>query len=213
MLAGISVTWYTSLEQGRDVRASQQVLDALSRALRLSEPERAHLFALGSLQPTSETDPAVPKALTAVVASLEPLPAYVTGALLDLLVCNDAAREVFGGRTPPGNLARWVFTDPVAREVLVDWEQVAADVLARLRARAGGHRGDPCFEALIAELRAASPQADEWWLRYDIAVPHSGTKRLRLPRTGEVTMTHSALTVADHPGLTLVVYTPVPSGV
>lgn len=211
VLAGISVTWYTSLEQGRDVRASGQVLDALARALQLTEPERAHLIGLGSLEPVSETDPAVPAALLAMLAALEPLPAYVTGPLLNILACNDTAREGFGGRTPPFNLARWVFTDPVAREVLVDWEQVAADVLARLRGKAGRHRGDPYFEALVAQVRAASPEADAWWPRYDVAVPRAGTKRLRLPRVGEVTRTHTAFTVADHPGLTLAVYTLLPS--
>ncbi len=213
VLAGVSVTWCTWLEQGRDVRASGQVLGALAWALRLDGPERTYLFALAGDQHDRPVDEQVPRGLPGVVAALAPHPAYVTGGLLDVLAANEAALELFAGPDgstgPPTNLARWVFLQPTAREVLMDWEQVARDLLARLRAATGRHRGDPGAAALVAELRSGSAQAEAWWLRYDVAAPHAGVKRLRHPRDGEISIVHTALAVADHPDQTLVVYTPL----
>jgi len=212
VLAGVSVTWCTWLEQGRNVRASEQVLGALAGALGLSGPERTYLFALAGAEQDRPLDEEVPQGLAGVVAALAPHPAYVTGALFDVLAVNDAALELFAGPDGsagrPTNLARWMFTQPAAREVLVDWEQVARDLLARLRAATGRQRSDARAAVLVAELRSSSAQADAWWQRYDVAAPHAGTKRLRHPRDGEVTMVYTALAVADHPDQTLVVYTP-----
>lgn len=211
-LAGMSATWYAFLEQGRDVRASEQVLGSLSRALGLSEAERGYLFALGGDPPDTTVHRPPAGGLSAVVAALDPHPAYVTDAVLDLVAVNDAALEMFTGRDgaadPPANLAGWMFADPVAQQVIVDWEQVARGLLARLRCAAGHHRGDPRFADLVAELRATSDQADAWWQHHDVAAPRAGTKRLRHPLVGTLRMAHTALAVADQPGQTLVVYTP-----
>lgn len=212
VLAGISVTWYTSLEQGRDVSASDQVLEALARALRMNPPERAHLLALAGARRDQQPDGTGAPALAAVVAALQPNPAYATDAAFDLLAVNDAALELFRGMegtgARPRNLVRWMFTDPVAHQVLVDWDDVAGDLLARLRATAGRRRGDPRLAALVAELRASSEEADTWWPRYAVAAPHTGTKRVRHPRTGQQTLTHTVFSVADRTHHTLVVYTP-----
>lgn len=213
VLAGVSVTWCTWLEQGRDVRASGQVLGALAGALRLGGPERTYLYALAGAEHDRPVDDQVPQGLPGVVAALAPHPAYVTGALLDVLAADDAALELFAGpdasAAPPTNLARWMFLQPAAREVLLGWEQVARDLLARLRAATGRHRGDPGATALVAELRSGSTQADAWWPRYDVAAPHAGVKRLRHPRDGEISLVHTAMAVADHPDQTVVVYTPL----
>ncbi|MCP2163402.1 helix-turn-helix transcriptional regulator [Goodfellowiella coeruleoviolacea] len=219
LVAGISATWYTYLEQGRDVRPSEQVLLALASALRLSPQERAHLLHLASSAPQPRR--AEPERLAPEVAAIPLLlsanPAYLTGANHDVLSHNPAAAELFpdldaptGGRP---NVARWVFTAPSARQVLVDWEREAQGLLARLRAAAGRHPGDPRFTSLIEELHAASPEVRAWWPRYDIQVSRGGAKRLRHPRLGLVTLTHTAFHLADQPEQTLVIYSdPAGSG-
>jgi hypothetical protein len=139
---------------------------------------------------------------------VEPNPAYVTGSSYDLLAWNDAAAELFfgaiGGVRP--NLARWVFLESAARDVLPDWEIVAQGLLARLRANAGKHPGSPRFERLEHELRTASVEADAWWPRYDIASTHTGVKRVRTPSGRELLMTHTSFTVSDQPEQLLTIY-------
>lgn len=212
MLAGISATWYTYLEQGRDVRPSEQVLMAIARALGLDDAERAHLLSLAA-----DTGPAplpvelIAPEVAAVPALVEPAPSYVTGATTDVLAWNAAAAELFGGllAVPTGtrpNLARWVFLDPAARQVLVDWPEVAQTVLARVRRNAGRHPDDPRFAVLVGELRERSAEAAAWWPRYDIATSQSGTKAVRHPTRGGLTLTYASFTVADAPEQVLVVY-------
>jgi transcriptional regulator with XRE-family HTH domain len=210
LLAGISATWYTYLEQGRDVRPSAQVLEALATALGLGEHERDHLFHLAGDTRAEQADEPEPLApgVAAVPAMVEPNPAYVTGVRYDVLCYNAAAAELFTGISamPEPNLARWVFTEPAARQVLVDWEQEAHTVLARLRAAAGRHPDHPRFTRLVDELHAASAEVRAWWPRYDIQISRAGSKRLRHPRLGVITMAHTAFHVADRPEQTLVIY-------
>ncbi len=144
MLAGISATWYTFLEQGRDVRPSRQVLDAIARALGLAGAERTHLFAIAVDEPVpTSPDEVLDAEVARVVDLLDPAPTYVTGGTFDLLAWNTAAAELFRGALDHGehpNLVRWVFLDQDARYVLPDWTDVAQGLLARLRARAGRTR-------------------------------------------------------------------------
>lgn len=137
-LAGISTTWYTFLEQGRDVRPSPQVLTAIADALRLNEPERAHLVTIAANDslPVGDVESLAPE-VADVPKLLEPNPAYVTGSSYDLLAWNDAAVELFTGATDGANpnLARWIFLDPVARDVLPDWPIVAQGLLAPSKQR------------------------------------------------------------------------------
>jgi hypothetical protein len=208
LLAGISATWLTYLEQGRDVRPSGQVLDALARALRLTGAEQEHLRRLAGGDATGEQD--APEEVAPEVARVPALlgdnPAYVTGICYDVLAHNAAATELLQGIGPRGNVVRWMFTEPAAREVLVDWEPEARNILARLRVIAGRHPDHPHVTRLVAELTAASPEVREWWPRYDIQFSHAGRKRLRHPRLGAITVSHAAFHVAERPEQTLVVY-------
>ncbi|MFI7608944.1 helix-turn-helix transcriptional regulator [Micromonospora sp. NPDC049366] len=208
LLAGISATWLTYLEQGRDVRPSGQVLDALARALRLTGAEQQHLHRLAGAGATPEQD--APEEATPEIAGVPALlgdnPAYVTGICYDLLATNDAAVELFQGMGPGGNVVRWVFTEPAARQVLVDWEREARSILARLRAIAGQHPGHPRVTRLVAELTETSPEVRQWWPQYDIQFSHAGRKRLRHPRLGVITVSHTAFHVAERAEQTLVVY-------
>lgn len=212
VLAGVSTTWYAYLEQGRDVHPSDQVLTAIANALRLTGEERAHLRALAGGAVGVEPAETVTAEVAAIPALLDPAPAYITGATTDLLVWNDAAAELFPGlvHAPDGgdrpNLARWVFLHPEARDVLIDWTSVAQSVLARLRANAGRHPGDERFTRLAARLRAGSAEADAWWPRYDIATHRAGSKHIRHPSRGPMTLRHAAFSVTDAPEQILVVY-------
>ncbi|MFG2177845.1 helix-turn-helix transcriptional regulator [Streptomyces abikoensis] len=213
LLAGISATWYTYLEQGRDIRASDQVLDALASALRLDRHERGHLFELAGHTAAAETGE--PEQLAAEVAAvpllLQPHPAYIIDGNYDVLSRNQAADELFPHLTTavdrPANFARWVFLEPAARTVLVDWEIEARGLLARLRTLAGRHSGDPRYTRLIDELNASSPEARAWWPQYDVQVRQGGRKRLRRPGHGVTDFAYTAFHLAEHPEQTLVVYT------
>jgi len=213
-LAGISTTWYTFLEQGRPARASGEVLHAIADALHLDAAERSHLDVLAAHPADSggRTEPAeyLSAEVAAVPALLEPSPAYITGSSLDLLAYNRAAAALFAPLTDhdgrPPNLARWVFTEPVAREVLLDWEIVASGLLARLRANADRHPKSARFTDLVDELRDRSPEADAWWPRYDIATHAAGTKRVRRADGREMALTYASFHVAEHPEFVLTVY-------
>jgi transcriptional regulator with XRE-family HTH domain len=213
-LAGVSTTYYTFLEQGRDVRPSRQVLAALAHALRLSATERAHLFQLARVAPPADEDAqaeVLSSALHAMVAHLDPYPAYVKGRRWDVLAANRSARALFTdwmARPPEDrNLLWWTFIDPEARKVFVDWEHEAAATLARFRAAAARRPGDPEFAELIERLHQASPEVRAWWPRHDVLPVAGGVKRLHHPAVGDVTFQHVVLQVADRPEQTLVSFT------
>jgi transcriptional regulator with XRE-family HTH domain len=214
-LAGISTTYYTFLEQGRDIRPSRQVLDALARALRLGATERIHLHELVhgiSPAPTRDTIETLNPAVVALVERLDPHPTYVTGRSWDVLAANRAARAVWTDwpTLPPQerNMLWWTFTHPGARTVLIEWETEAAAQLARFRAAAARHPGDPEFDSLIERLKAASPEVRAWWPRHHVAPLSSGTKRIHHPALGDLTFHHIVLQLADNPEQKLITFTP-----
>jgi transcriptional regulator with XRE-family HTH domain len=212
-LADISATYYTFLEQGRDVRPSEQVLDALGRALRLTPAERMHLHDLihgGRPAGLVAPDSLLPS-VAAMVARLDPWPAYVTGRRFDVLACNRAARVLWADwpARPPEqrNVLWWTFLDPAARGILVDWESVARAELARFRAASARHSDEPGFGALIARLQAGSAKVRQWWPEHDVVPLSSGVKRIRHPALGVVEFHHAVLQVADDPEQKLVTFT------
>ncbi|ATL32740.1 helix-turn-helix transcriptional regulator [Streptomyces formicae] len=214
LLAGISATWYTYLEQGRDIRASEQVLDSLARTLLLDEGEREHLRRLAghahTVQTAHEAPARLPSEVAAVPGLLQPQPAYIIDGTYDVLSHNRAAEELFPhlAEAPgtPSNLARWTFLDPAARDVVVDWEAEARGLLARLRTLSGRHPDDPRYRALIDELKAGSEEVRAWWPRYDVQVRHGGRKRLRSPGPGVTEYAYTAFHLAEQPDHTLVIY-------
>jgi transcriptional regulator with XRE-family HTH domain len=210
LLAGISATWYTYLEQGRDVRASEQVLGALARALRLDGHERDHLFRLaGQATPAEPGRADVPDGVAGVPLLLEPNPAYLIDGLYDVVSLNPAAAALFPGLTAGGrtaNFARWTFLEPASRAVLVDWEPDARGLLARLRTLTSRHPQDPRFANLVRDLHEGCAEVREWWPRYEIQDRHGGRKRLRSPAGEVADYAYAAFHLAEQPELTLVVY-------
>jgi transcriptional regulator with XRE-family HTH domain len=213
-LAGVSTTYYTFLEQGRDVQPSRQVVAAIADALRLSSAERAHLFQLAGVTPASDEQgqaETVSAVVNAMIARLDPFPAYLKGRRWDVLAANRAARALFTdwqARMPEDrNKVWWMFTDPAARKVYVRWEQEASDMLGRFRAAAARRLDDPDFTDLIERLHQASPEVRSWWPRHDVQPLAGGTKHLHHPALGDVAFQHAVLQVADRPEQTLVYFT------
>jgi transcriptional regulator with XRE-family HTH domain len=225
-LASLSVTYYTFLEQGRPVRPSPQVLDALAAALRMSAAERRDLHVLaygpGGASGQGSSAPAPPEQLDPAVADLvkrlEPFPTLVKGRRWDVLTANSAACELFAdwsaGAPGERNLVRWMFTTDRAREVYLEWELEARAMLGRFRLSVARYPDDPDVRTLIAELQRDSEHVRDWWPRHDVtAIGGSGTKKLRHPRLGPVEYSHVVLQVADRPDQTLVTYSEAsPSG-
>ena len=220
-LANLSTTYYTFLEQGRSVRPSVQILDALAAALRMSEAEHRYLLVLAHGQELLEINDAgvtsavrpetVDQRAVDLVERLEPFPTLIKGRRWDVLAANPAARELFGDwdsdQFPVGtNLLRWMLTSDQARAVYLDWEQEARAMLGRFRLAAARHPGDPDFRALVDELLTTSEQMRQWWPQQDVAPLASGTKKLWHPRLGTVSYAHVVLQIADQPDQTLVTY-------
>jgi transcriptional regulator with XRE-family HTH domain len=222
LLANVSTTYYTYLEQGRPVRPSEHVLDALAAALRMTAAERRYLNALayGRRDGTgaAEEDGPAPVApgeylapgVADLVHRLEPYPTYVKGRRWDVLASNRSARELFTDWDirPAGdrNLVRWMFTSDQARQVYLDWEPEARAMLGRFRLAAARNMDEPSFAALVAGLQRDSDHVRRWWPRHDVASIGSGVKRLRHPVLGPRTYSHVVLQVADNPDQTLVTF-------
>jgi transcriptional regulator with XRE-family HTH domain len=198
-LAGVGATWYTWLEQARDVRASFDVLESLARALRLSPAERGHLILLGRGEQGPACRPPAERAspaLKRLVENLGPSPAYVLGRRWDYLAWNPACRVVFSwepGRDPSTRNHIWqTFMDPARRELMPDWERGARHLVAKFRADSARHIGDPAFERLISSLRAGSPEFRTWWERHEVAGAAAGRKELLHPIAGRLVFEHAA---------------------
>jgi transcriptional regulator with XRE-family HTH domain len=216
-LADISVTYYTFLEQGRDVRPSQQVLASLARALRLTPAERAHLHELvnGSPSPVAAAAPdTLAPEVAAIVSRLDPWPAYVTGRCWDVLAVNRAARALWADWPArphdERNVLWWTFMDPSARMVLADWENEAKAQLARFRSASARHPDDPQFLELIERLQAGSLEMRRWWPEHEVIPLGSGVKRIRHPALGVIDFHHVVFQVADDPEQKLVTFTAGP---
>lgn len=216
LLAGVGTTWYTWLEQGRDVRASPEVLSALADALRLDPAERRHLFVLND-RPPPEMRPAGPERieepLQRMLASLTSQPAYVLGRRWDVLAWNRAATVLFGDYAELDgdrrNIMHLVFADERHRRLLVDWDDLASVSLAMFRADSARYAGDPDFERLIATLKRASPAFRAWWPRHDVLRLLASQKRIEHPIGGRMVFEYTTFSVTDQPDLKLVVYTPL----
>jgi transcriptional regulator with XRE-family HTH domain len=216
MLADVGTTWYTWLEQGRDVRASPEVLVAIADALRLDAVERQHLFVLSD-RPSPETKPIYPEKLEEplqrMLDGLSGQPAYVTGRRWDILGWNRAAARVFGdyAQIAPNerNLMFMVFANARHRRLLVDWEVLAQASLAMFRLDSARYAGDPDFDRLISTLRDRSDEFNAWWPRHEVLNPLSNIKRINHPEQGAMKFEYTSLALLDSSDRKLTVYTPL----
>ena len=214
-LAGVSVAYYTRLEQGNASNVSAEVLESIARALRLSESEQAHLFHLAKPQSLSRRRSAprpqqVRPALVQMLDVLEGVPAYVWGRRTDVLAWNHAAAALFGPRlerpAPDRNWARIVFLDPEAPEFFLDWDLKASEVVGQLRLGAGMHGDDPLLASLIGELSLRSPDFRRLWAAHDVKRQSHGELRIQHPLVGELPLLYETLTLPDDQEQALTIY-------
>jgi len=215
-LAGIGVDWYIRLEQGRPVTPSVSTVDALARALRLTELEHQHLRALAGGGGHKPFQPeTAPPSLLCLLESLTQ-PAYVTGRRRDLVAWNAAAADIFGFDAlaeDERNILVSMLTIPRSRDLFgPGWAEEAQGMVARFRATHDLWAADPAFVALLRRLRDGCPEFDVWWERHDVRGPGSGRKTLHHPTRGLIAFDHTSFQANDDPGLKLVIYTPVPAG-
>ena len=213
-LAGVGVTWYTWLEQGRDIKVSDQVLEAIARTLLLDRDERAHLFTLaGSADQQLRKDcAAVSPQLHAVLAQFAPYPACVQNGKYDLLAYNSTYARLVGNLDElpleVRNCMWLLFTDPAWRKAIVDWDDAAVRMTANLRGLYADHVHEPAWKSFVSRLRAASPEFAELWARHDVRGIENKEKRFRHSQVGLLRLDVTNTWLAPRPGPRLLLYTP-----
>jgi transcriptional regulator with XRE-family HTH domain len=219
-LAGVGVSWYTWLEQGRDINPSPEVLDALARTLRLDAAERATLFALARVEVPlpggSKTEPAEDDdgcaLLASLVEGLNPTPAYLLGPMTRILAWNRAASALFGSvdhLEPEHRSLLWLLmVDPGEARHNPGREATARNMVARFRSEYARHAGEPAYEAFIAELRERSPRFAQWWGEHEVTDTQRGTKTLEHPTLGTLRLHHAQTVPTGAPDLRLTIYAP-----
>lgn len=210
-LAGVGLTWYTWLEQGRKIGVSADFLDNLARVLKLDAAERRHLFMLAHERPPAEpgkTFCIVPSLAARLVEDLAPHAAYIINLRWDVLAYNEPADRLFGfGSHDPRrrNLLWALFTGSKLRKTFVNWEEQAPAMLASFRRDFAAAREDADAHALVEELERVSPEFKDWWRNQDVHAPCTGIRTICME--GEpVDFEHTSLTIDGGQHLRLVVY-------
>ncbi|MGW2518554.1 helix-turn-helix transcriptional regulator [Streptomyces sp. NPDC001617] len=215
-LAGVSIDYYARLERGKETRPSPSVVDALARVLLLTEDEHEHLRNLAVRAARTAPEPPVAPsrtvrpAVTLLLESLRPGPAYVASRTNDLLAWNPAGLALFAGiedwPVKQRNLARYAFLHPAARELFDDWEHTLRGCVARLRALAGTDPDAPDLAALVGELLLKSPDFARLWERYEVKAHAFGRKTYHHPDVGTFTLGYQGMQLEGTPGHRLVTY-------
>ncbi|MCT4352112.1 helix-turn-helix transcriptional regulator [Streptomyces sp. Je 1-79] len=212
MLAGIGASWYTWLEQGRDIKVSEQVVDSISRTLRLDDVERDHLYRLVGMNPPQRTadDLADTAQLTALVEGWMPSPAYVIDRCWDIVGLNRAAALVFGFGERDTNCLMSFFTNPAFRARHRYWTEVAPGLVSEFRRDAARYPEESRFTSISGRLTEESEEFAELWSRYEITATNQGVKAIDHPRAGFLIFDHSVLEIPDRPGIRLMLHTARP---
>ncbi len=207
VVAGVSVDYYRRLEQGKETHPS--VLAGLSQALRLTEAERRHLYALAGaacrLGEEATLQP-VPTELLNLMDSWSESGAIVLDPVLDVLVMNTRAQELFSGFEETANLLEMVLLDPEGRRFFVEWEASAEATVANLRDSADFSVTPARLQELLDRLNAESPEFPGLWARHEVRPKTHETKVLRHPARGRLSIDFHAFNVASVPGYQLLVY-------
>ncbi|TLM75531.1 helix-turn-helix domain-containing protein [Pseudarthrobacter sp. NamB4] len=214
-LAGVSTDYYVRLEQGRNIHPSRTVLEAVSRALRLSSSEHEHMMDLlehcaGTARSNVPAAQGVRPALRQLLDAMGDVPALVLGRRSDVLAGNRMAFLLFADfpalPASERNLARWIILDPAARELFRDWKTVAAEAAGALRLDVGRHPNDAQANQLVGELAVHSEQFRQWWAGHRVATRSAGSVRLHHAAVGDLELNFENLALPDGPDQTLRVY-------
>jgi transcriptional regulator with XRE-family HTH domain len=213
-LAGVGVTWYTWLEQGRDIHPSAQVLDALARTLQFDAHEHTHLFTLAGVATTTIADECQGLCPTVqpLLDQLEPFPACVVNARLDLLGYNRVYGSFFDELDSipieDRNLMWLSFTHADFRKAIVDWDDSVGRMVAEYRAEMAERLDDPAWKTLVARLYRASPEFAAVWERHDVQAVESRTKRAMHPTAGLLSVTYTNLWLDQRHGMRIIAFSP-----
>jgi transcriptional regulator with XRE-family HTH domain len=213
-LAGVGVTWYTWLEQGRDIRPSAQVLDAIARTMQFDAHEHSHLFTLAGVSTTTIAEECLGLCHTVqpLIDQLEPFPAVAVSARLDLLAYNRVYASFFDDlETIPiedRNMLWLAFTHPQWRAAIVDWDDVAGRMVAEYRAAMAEHLDEPAWKTLVARLHRASPEFTNVWERHDVQGVESRTKRAMHPTVGLLRLDYTNLWLGQQIGTRIIAFSP-----
>jgi transcriptional regulator with XRE-family HTH domain len=219
MLAGVSIDYYTQLERGNARGVSDEVLDALARALQLDEAERAHLLNLARAVGAARSARPLPArqqvrpSVQHILDSMTEAAAFVRDGRLDVLAVNQLGGALYSpvlAGPAPANLARFIFTGGRASGFYTDWEGIARVAVGSLRAEAGRNPADRALTGLIRELSARSEEFRALWAAHDVEYYRSGIQPFRHPVAGDLTLNYNALEIPADPGQTLIVYTAEP---
>jgi hypothetical protein len=214
-LAGVSLEWYTWLEQGRDIHVSVQLLESLARVLQLDANERVHLFLLALCQPPpveTFSPPTISPTMRQFLNQLGTIPTCAVDPRLNVVAWNAACRVVFGDYTTMSerelNLIWNLFTSPLMVRGSEKWEKIARVFLAQFRAEYGRFINDPWWATQIAELSRISPEFRELWACHDVQSVSEGRKTMHHPLVGELTFDFLWFQTVDSSDLRLLIHTP-----
>lgn len=215
VLAGLSPDYYSRLEQGRQANISTEVLDALARALRLDEVERAHLGDLAAPARRASTTGEAPQradpGLLRLITALDHLPVVLLGHRGEVLAANHLLRAVLGREMPPGSsFVEFMFLDPLARERILNWSDFAQATVAALRRELGRRPYDRVLTTLIGHLRSVDSDVAAWWDDHGVRDYASVVKRIRHPDAGELRFDIEIICSPQDLEQRLVVYTAEP---
>ncbi|MCZ4121370.1 helix-turn-helix transcriptional regulator [Streptomyces sp. H39-S7] len=212
VLAGVGVSWYQWLEQGREITVSPQVLDAVARVLKLNAAERRHLYGLAGLNPPlpEAVDTDFCEGLHRLIDAWMPFPAHVMDAYWNLVAYNDAAGLTFGYTKDDTNCLVAFFTSPLYRSRTNNRAELAATVVAQYRATASERPDDEGFRAVVEELAAGCPEFAGLWARGDAEASGQTQKEIVHPTVGSLHFESTHLRIPARPDLTIVLHNPLP---
>lgn len=216
-LAGVSIEYYSRLERGNLNGVSDSVLDALARALRLDEAERAHLADLARAAGPASRVRRKPSAqqirpgMQRVLEGMTGIPTLINNGRLDVVAANPLAQAlfapVFADPVRPANHARFNFLNPRSHDFWIDWERAADDSVAMLRTEAGRDPYDKALTDLVGELSTRSNAFRARWAAHDVRLHRTGLKHIHHPVVGELHLAYESMELSADPGLTLLAFT------
>lgn len=217
-LADIGTTWYTWIEQGRDISVSEKVLWRIADALRLTADERKHLFMLMSEQlgsvPASLPSTLIDPVLQHVLDNQKPNPAYITGRRCNIMAWNQAAVDVFINfeaiEAEERNLLWLLFTNASFRKLFVDWEKLAKDLTAIFRTYSAQYVNDSWYTDFVNTLQQVSPEFEQWWQRHEVCSQFDQHRALIHPIVGRLSFEVTTLHVNGDDKQRLCIYTALP---
>lgn len=215
-LASVGLTWYTWLEQGRQINVSDQILESLAKVLMLDPEERKHLFTL-AMKPLPfenyfETIQ-INDRLQHILNSLTTSPAYIMDQKWNIIGWNKSANLIFGDfnqiNPPERNVVKMMFGRNEYMELFDDWESHAKAIVARFRVMCSKFIDDPGFAEFVNNLKVKSPDFNLWWCTYDVQGMGDVIKELTHPIVGKLVFEFSSFDVSDNPNLKMLIHTPV----